>query len=455
MSTLQNELEDTRHRVEALLAEGDLDSARDLALTLHASDLADLVEAMDEHLRVRLVSVLPAEQASEALAEMEEGEDRAELLAALAPAKGAELLSELADDDAADLFAELDPPEQQRILRELSADEAGDLIELLEYGDDTAGGLMTTELVAVDASLTAEEAIYEVRRQGREVGVFYVVWVVDSERRLLGTLNLDRLIMADPSSSVADIVEEPIATVLPSVDQEEVGRLIARYNVVSLPVVDERGVLLGRITFDDVIDVIEAEQTEDILLMAGLGHGDEEALRYTWRQSVRARMPWLLANLGTAALASAVVYMFSETIESVVILAAIMPIVAGLGGNAGTQALAVTARSLAVDKTPHDVTALRRHVGRELTVGMINGAVLGSVVALVATLLGGDPMLGLVVLLAMWGNLAVAGFLGSFVPSIMDRLGLDPAVSSSMFVTPFTDLCGFLFLLGLASALLL
>jgi magnesium transporter len=281
-----------------------------------------------------------------------------------------------------------------------------------------------------------------------------VVWVVDGERRLLGTLNLDRLVMAEPRSSIADIVEEPVATVLPNVDQEEVGRLIARYNVVSLPVVDEQGILLGRITFDDVIDVLEAEQTEDILQMAGLGHGDE-ALRYTWQQSVRARMPWLLVNLGTAALAAAVVYVFSETIESFVILAAIMPIVAGLGGNAGTQALAVTARSLAVDSGPNDAGALRRHVGREVTVGLVNGAVLGSVVAVLAMLLGGDPMLGLVVLLAMWGNLAVAGFLGSFVPSIMDRLGLDPAVSSSMFVTPFTDLCGFLFLLGLASALLL
>jgi magnesium transporter len=454
MSTLQNELEDTRHRVEALLSGGDLDSARDLALTLHASDLADLVEALDEGVRVRLLSVLPVEQASEALAEMEEGEDRGDLLAALAPERGAQLLSELADDDAADLFAELEPTEQQRILRALPAEAAGDLIELLEYGEDTAGGLMTTELVAVDASLTAEEAIYEVRRQGREVGVFYVVWVVDGAGRLLGTLNLDRLIMADPLSSIADIVEEPIATVLPSVDQEEVGRLIARYNVVSLPVVDERGILLGRITFDDVIDVLEAEQTEDILQMAGLGHGDE-ALRYTWRQSVRARMPWLLVNLGTAALAAAVVYIFSDTIESVVVLAAIMPIVAGLGGNAGTQALAVTARSLAVDSGPNDAGALRRHVGREVAVGLINGAVLGAVVATLAMVLGAAPMLGLVVLLAMWGNLAVAGFLGSFVPSIMDRLGLDPAVSSSMFVTPFTDLCGFLFLLGLASALLL
>jgi magnesium transporter len=454
MSTDPTELEATRERVEALLATGDLSGARDLALKLHASDLADLVEALAEVVRVRLLSALPAEQASEALAEMEKGEDRGDLLAAFAPEKSAELLSELADDDAADLIAELEPTEQQRILEALPADEAGELIELLEYGEDTAGGLMTTELVAIDASLTAAEAIDEVRRQGREVERFYTVWVVDAERRLQGTVRLDDLIVADPAGKVADIVQAPLATVSPDLDQEEVGHLIARYNLVALPVVDPKGVLLGRITFDDVIDVLEAEQTEDILLMAGAG-SDEGALRYTWQESVRARMPWLFVNLGTAALASLVVYLFAETIESVVILAAIMPIVAGLGGNAGTQALAVTARSIALDHGPADRSALSMHVGRELAVGLVNGAVLGTVVALLATAFGGDPMLGLVVLLAMWGNLAVAGFLGSFVPSIMHRFGQDPAVSSSMFVTPLTDLCGFLFLLGLGSALLL
>jgi magnesium transporter len=454
MSTHQDEFDDALQRVETLLAEGDVAGARDLALTLHASDLADLVESLGEDVGVRLLSAMPAEQASEALAEMEEGEDRGDLLAAFAPEKGAELLSELPDDDAADLFAELEPTEQRLILDELPADEAGELMELLEFGEDTAGGLMTTELVAIDASLTAAQAIAEVRRQGREVERFYTVWVVDAERRLQGTVRLDDLIMANPSGKVADIVEAPLATVSPDLDQEEVGHLIARYNLVALPVVDERGVLLGRITFDDVIDVLEAEQTEDILLMAGAG-SDEEALRYTWRQSVRARMPWLFVNLITAALASLVVYYYAETIESVVILAAIMPIVAGLGGNAGTQALAVTARSLALEHGPTDRSTLSQHVGREVAVGLFNGAILGSVVALLATILGGDPMLGLVVLLAMWGNLAVAGFLGSFVPAIMHRFGYDPAVSSSMFVTPFTDLCGFLFLLGLGSALLL
>jgi len=455
MSTPDERLEEARERIQATLEAGDPHAAGALAveLDLHASDLADLFERLPEELGVQLLSALPSELASEALAEMEEGDARGDLLAALTPERGAALLVELPDDDAADLMLDLEPGEQRRILDALSAEDAGDLIGLLRYDEDSAGGLMTTELVAVEATLSAGQAIEQVRHQGREVDNFYTVFVVDGERRLQGTLRLDDLITAEPDRVVSDLVQEPVATVGPHVDQEEVGRLIARYNLVAMPVVSDDGVLLGRITFDDVIDVIEAEQTEDILLMAGLG-SDEEALRYTWRESVRARMPWLFVNLLTATLAAGVVYLFSETIESVVILAAIMPIVAGLGGNAGTQALAVTVRSIAVEgrgrKRP-----LGLHVGRELAVGLINGAIVGMVVAVLAGLLGGDRTLGVVVLVAMWGNLAVAGFLGSLVPAVMDRLGLDPAVASSMFVTPFTDLCGFLFLLGLGSALLL
>jgi magnesium transporter len=453
-STPQDELENVGFRIRELLVGGDAAAAGQAAGAMHASDLADLLEELDEELRISFLSALPVDLASGALAEMEEGEDRGELLSALAPDLRAEFLKELADDDAADLIGELELGEQQRILDALPADEAGELIGLLKYEEDSAGGLMTTELVAVEAALTAAEAIEVVRIQGREIEDFYTVFVVDTERRLLGTLRLDDLVIADPSSLVGELVEAPVATVHPGVDQEEVGRLISRYNLASIPVVSDDDVLLGRITFDDVIDVLEAEQTEDILLMAGLG-SDEDALRYTWQESVRARMPWLFVNLGTAALASGVVYIFSETIENVVILAAIMPIVAGLGGNAGTQALAVTVRSLSVDRNPTRKRPLTDHVGRELAVGLFNGGVLGLVVGVVAVALGGDPMLGGVVWMAMFGNLVVAGFLGSFVPSLMDRVGLDPAVASSMFVTPFTDLCGFLFLLGLGSALLL
>lgn len=452
MSTPAEELEEVQERLAALVAAGDPEALLEALEELHPSDIADLVETLEDHHQVHVLSVLPADLASETLAEMEEGEDRGDLLAALHPTRSAELLQELADDDAADLVGELEPHEVHRIFRELPEEDAGDIRELLSYDEETAGGLMTTELVSVEVSLTAAEALAEVRRQGREVEEFYTVFVVDVRHRLLGTVRLDHLVTAEPDELVAALVEEPVATVGPEVDQEEVGRLISRYNLASIGVVGDDGVLLGRITFDDVLDVIEAEQTEDIFRMHGVG-GDEEALRFTWSESVRARLPWLFVNLVTASLASSVVYAFSETIESVVILAAIMPIVAGMGGNAGTQALAVTVRGIALE----GASARRRGpvVGRELLIGLVNGLVLGGVVSLLAIAMGGSPMLGLVLLLAMWGNLVVAGFLGSFVPTVMARLGIDPAVSSSMFVTPFTDLCGFLFLLGLGSALLL
>ena len=455
MSTSEEHVEDVRERLQELAAAGDIDAVREAALELHPSDVADLVESLDEqHHQVQLLSLLPPELASEALAEMQVGEDRADLLAALHPALGAELLHELADDDAADLIAELEPHERQRILEALPHEEAGDLSGLLLFDEESAGGLMTTEVVWVDVSLTARQALDQVRVRGREVEDFYTVFVVDAQRRLKGTVRLDDLVMADPDEPIESLVEAPVATVLPTVDQEEVGRLIARYNMVSMPVVNENGVLLGRITFDDVIDVIEMEQTEDILLLAGVGP-DEGALRYTWLESARSRVPWLFVNLVTAAMASAVVYTFSDTIENVVILAAIMPIVAGLGGNAGTQALAVTVRTIALEGGPGRRRELWLMVGREVTVGLVNGAVLGSVVAVLAASVGGDPALGAVVFFAMWGNLLVAGFLGSFVPTVLSRLGIDPAVGSSMFVTPFTDLFGFLFLLGLATRILL
>jgi magnesium transporter len=454
MSTASDEKETIQERIGALVAAGDFNLAGALARDLHPSDVADIIESLDVQERVALVSILPAELASETLAEMEQGEHRNLLLAALTPEKGAELIEELADDDAADLMGELELDEQQKILEALPGPTAEELIELLRYDEETAGGRMTTDLVAVRGNLNAGQALTQVRLQGQEVEDFYTVFVVDARRRLLGTLRLDDLVIADPDSPITSFVEEPVTTVAPQEDQEEVGRLMARYNLAAIPVVSNDGILLGRITFDDVIDVMEAEQTEDILLMAGVS-AETEALRYTWSESVRSRLPWLVVNLLTAAAASAVVYYFSETIENVVILAAVMPIVAGLGGNSGTQALAVTVRFIAIQGSGGSIRDLGAVVGRELAVGLVNGMVIGAVVATLAILVGGNPTLGLVVFLAMWGNLIVAGFLGSFVPSVVSRFGVDPAVGSSMFVTPFTDLFGFLFLLGLATRFLL
>lgn len=456
MSIPPPEMEKVQQRLTALLAEGDREALLHALEELHPSDIADLVEALEDDHRVHVLSVLPVDVASETLAEMEEGEERGDLLAALHPAKSAELLQELADDDAADLLAELEPEEQHRIFEQLPEEDAGDIRGLLLYDEETAGGLMTTELVSVESTLSAAQALEQVRIQGREVETFYTVFVVDPRRRLLGTVGLDALVTAEPHEKVEALVEPPVATVLPDMDQEEVGRLIGRYNLASIPVVNEFGALLGRITFDDVLDVIEAEQTEDMLRLAGAG-SDEDVLRQTAWASVRTRLPWLLLNLATAALAAGVILAFEDTIEQVVTLAFLAPIIAALGGSSGTQSLAVTIRRLTLEghrTVPGFVT-------RELTVGLVNGAVLGLGIAgisLAVGLLGlghPDPMLGVVVLLAMWGNQVVATVAGASIPTVLEHLGVDPSVASSVFVHTLTDLCGFFLLLSLASAILL
>jgi len=444
-------------RVRILVDAGDAAGLAQAAVDLHPSDVADLLEALpSDDERIALLRALPAEVASEALAEMEGAEHRGDLLAALDPQRGAELLQELADDDAVDLIAELEPEEARAIFAALPLREAGELRGLLRYDEESAGGLMTTELVSVEGHLTTAQAISEIRLRGREVEDFYTVFVVDRSGVLIGAVPLDELILAEPDTPVAEVAEPFPVTLLPHVDQEEVGKILSRYNLVSVPVCDEGGRLLGRITFDDVIDVLEAEQTEDILRLAGVS--DEEEVRAGWRDAVRSRLPWLCLNLLTAGAGASIVVFFATTIEQLWYVAAIMPIVAGLGGNSGTQALAVTVRRIAVT---HGLLEKRSDaVGKELLVGLTNGVTLGllaAAVAWVAVLVSPDldPGLPFVVLLAMWGNVVVGGFAGAFIPTVLDRAGIDPAVASSMFVTAFTDLVGFFLLLGLASAVLL
>lgn len=450
MNPPDDERPSVQEQVEDFVAAGNLAGALALVGDLHPSDLADLVEELEEAGQVQLLSALPTELASDTLAEMEHGDDRGDLLAALSPEKGAELIDDLPDDDAADLISELDPPEQQALLEALPEGRADELIDLLQYDEETAGGLMTTDLVAVEASVTAAEALALVRVQGQEVEDFYTVFVVGADRRLIGTIRLVDLVMADPESPIDGLVEEPVAAVHPGEDQEQVGRLIARYNLAAIPVVTPVGVLLGRITFDDVIDVIEAEQTEDIFRLAGIS--DEEELKHGWRESVRTRLPWLLLNLVTAALAAGVILYFEDVVAEVTTLAFLAPIIAALGGSSGTQSLAITIRRLTIEG--HG--GARGFVAKELLIGLVNGAALGLGIAGIALMVpGAPPMLGLVVMMAMWVNQIVAGFAGAFIPATLDRIGVDPSVASSVFVHTLTDLCGFFLLLGLASRLLL
>jgi magnesium transporter len=246
-------------------------------------------------------------------------------------------------------------------------------------------------------------------------------------------------------------MEEPVARVGPEEDQEEVARLMARYNLPSVAVVDVDGRLLGCVTFDDVSDVVEAENTEDILRFGGVSATEE--LRGPWWMAVRSRLPWLLVNLVTAFVAGAVVLSRQEVVSRIVLLAAYMPVIAGMGGNAGTQALAVTVRGLGLGLIA--TSEATRVIAKEMVAGLVNGLATGMITGFVALVLGHGAKLGLVVFLAMSGNLLVAGFAGAFIPVLLERFKVDPAIASSIFVTTFTDVCGFSLLLGLASAILL
>jgi magnesium transporter len=436
-------------RMVELVRRGELGLFTRRAHDFEPADLAEVLTALDEKERVSVVQALPPELSSQALAEMPEEAHAEETLAALDPDLAAEIVDELDDDDAADILGELDPKRQEQILS--AVEDRSEVDQLLRYHEETAGGLMTTHMVTVTDTATAEQALEEIRRQAEEVEDFYQVFVVDSENHLVGTLPLKDLVISRPERPIRAFMTDADIFVTPDLDQEEVARLMARYNLPSVPVVDERGHLLGRVTFDDVIDVVEAETTEDLLKFGGVS--PDEELAAGWRSSVRSRLPWLSVNLLTAFLAGGVVYSFQHTIQRTLALAVWMPIIAGMGGNAGTQALAVTVRRLALGLLP--VKVFTRVVGKEILVGIINGLAIGLVVGIVAAYMGEGPRLGLVVFLAMTGNLMVAGFAGAFIPILLERSGVDPAVASSIFVTTFTDVCGFLLLLGLAGMLLL
>ncbi|MYA32994.1 MAG: magnesium transporter [Gemmatimonadales bacterium] len=453
---MHEQLEEQRHllieEVRARLEAGDADALLAFVEPLHPSDMADVLEHVEEAERMALLQLIPAALASDALAEMEEEEKPGELLASMEPERIAEIVEELADDDAADLIGELDPEERARVFESVPDEEEREIRELLEYPEESAGGIMTRDLCAVGSGATAAAAIEELRAQAEETEDLYTVFVVGPRGRLRGVVTLRDLVLAAPETRIADLLEPPAAVVSVDLDQEEVGKILSRYNLAAIGVIDEEGRLVGQITFDDVIDVVEAEVTEDILRFASVS--DEEQLRGTTLGAIRSRLPWLAVNTLTLSVAAVAVWLYRDTIEQLAILAAVMPVIAGLGGNAGTQALAVTIRRIALaDELPEERWSA---VVKELVVGLVNGLAIGLLVALVSLLLPNtEAIFGLVVMIAMWGNLAVASALGAFFPILLERSGVDPAVASSVFVTTFTDLFGFVLLLGLATRFLL
>ncbi|KAF0094252.1 MAG: magnesium transporter [Puniceicoccaceae bacterium 5H] len=413
--------------------------------------LASFLDRLEVDQRRVVLRQLSNERAAHVLSEMDE-EHAAEVLSAMRELRAVKVLDSFDADDAADVVAELEDEHRERLLAKIESGWRETIERLLEYESDTAGGLMTTEVATLFDVMSVDAAVERIRSFAEQYEDLHYVYVVDRKRRLLGIVSLRKLIQARPTQKVREVMNPDIRGIVrPETDQEEVAQLMAEYNLPDIAVVDEDNHLLGVITHDDILDVVYEEATEDIQKLAGAG-GDE-SLTDKVTYSVKRRIPWLHVNLATAFMASAVVMSFGDQISAMPVLAAFMPIVAGIGGNSGQQALAVAIRSLAMGEI-HEAEK-RVILFKQLSIGLINGFAVGCVAAVIAYLITGQAKLSLVILLAMIANMAIAGVSGAFIPLALRALKRDPAQSSSIFLTALTDTGGFLIFLALGSWLLM
>jgi magnesium transporter len=431
--------------VAQALEEGDTATVRSLVADVENPDLADLIEMLEPEQRVGLIQALGSDFDFEVLTEVDE-KVRDQLSEDLPNDVLARGVSELDSDDAAYLLESLEADDQQEILDQMPQGERAALQRNLLYPEETAGRLMQADFVAVPPFWTVEQVVDFARETEDLPETFSEIFVVDPGFHLLGSVDLSRLLRSKRDVKVDTIMDTDRHIVLATADQEAVARQFERYGLMAAPVVDKNERLVGVVTVDDVVEVIEQEVDEDAKLLAGVG---DERLSDSVREIAPPRFSWLFVNLFTAVLASAVISLFDATIESMVALAVLMPIVASMGGNAGTQTMTVAVRALATREL--NPTNVVRVVVRETAVGLINGMAFALIMALVVFLWFGTEQLGLVIGAAMIVNMLAAALAGIFIPLALDRLGFDPAVASTVFVTTVTDVVGFFSFLGLAT----
>ena len=441
--------ETTDHLV--MLAEmGREEQVHEAMRRLHPADAAELLDALEEDdLRSRLFAHLETSRAAATLVLLSD-QSRESLLDTVPESRLRGFLTALESDDAADILAELPREKVERLLQAIPPRLSADVRDLLRYDEESAGGIMQREFVAMPADATVDDAIDAVRRRAADVPDIHNIFVVDEQQHLIGVLPLRQLILANPRTALRNLMQTQPVAAHTGMDQEEVATLFSKYDLLSLPVVDATGRLVGRITVDDVVDVIEEEASEDIYRLAGLG--DQASVHESVRDSMKRRLPWLILNLGTCFLSASVVALFEGTIQSLAIAAAFMTMVAGSGGNAGVQTLALVVRGIALG----ELTFLnaRRVVWKEFMTGALNGLVLGIIAAILAFVWKGVPLLGVVVALAILGNLCIAALVGVLIPLGLKWCGIDPAIASAVVLTTFTDCFGFFFFLGLLTLLL-
>jgi magnesium transporter len=434
-------------RVLDAVEAGDDEVARELVQPLHPADVADLIELARRDEREGLVKALAGIISPDVLAELNDFV-REDLIDEMEPQQVADLAGQMETDDAVALIEDLDEDEQQAVLEKMEPDDRAAVEEALSYPEESAGRLMQRDLCAVPEHWKVGQVIDYLRSEDELPTDFWEVFVVSPDHHPVGTCKLSTILRSPRTTLVSDIMHREQTLIQVEMDQEDVALRFQKYALVSAAVVDGSGRLVGMITVDDIVHIIQEEAGEDVLLLSGAG--EEGDINEPVIESYRTRVRWLITNLGTALVASTIISFFEGAIAQLVVLAALMPIVAGVGGNAGTQTLAVTVRALATNQLTS--SNRWRAVGREMRVALLNGGTVAAILGVGVALVFGNPLLGGVIAAAMLANILVAGTVGSLVPLTLERFGIDPAVSSSVFVTMVTDSMGFLLFLGLAVA---
>lgn len=434
-------------KLNTLIASGTYSQIKALIDILKSADIAALLESTPFEQRAIIWNLIDPEQQSEILQELHQ-DIVSDLLADSSNEEVVTLLAQVeSDDDLTDILQQLPGTITQQLLRSMDSQDRARVENLLSYGEDTAGGLMDTDTISVRARVTVGVVLRYLRRHIELPAMTDNIFVVNHRDQYIGLLPLRRLLVADPGMTVREVMITDIDPIDAETHESEVASIFARYDLVSAPVIDSNGLLLGRITIDDVVDVIKDEADHSLLSMAGLTE-DDDTFAPIWR-TAKSRAVWLGANLITAFLASAVISIFEDTIAQVVALAVLMPIVASMGGVAGSQTLTLVIRSMAQGQLVD--SNIMWMIRRELAVGLINGCVWASVVAFGAYFVFGDFTLGLVIAMALLINMAAAAFSGATLPRLLQKLNIDPAVAGTVVLTTITDVVGFMSFLGLAT----
>ena len=423
----------TKHELENYLKEN------------HFIDIAESFEELDDGELKRILSLMSDENKAKVIEQADE-ELQEKILELFSDEEIIMIFSHMSPDDITDILGYIEFQKRKSILDNMKRSEANKLRELLGYEEDSAGGIMTTRYIAFREELLIKDIMAKIKMIAPKTEVIEKIFVLNNKRELIGEADLRDILISPDDMQLKEIKNENIISVHPDEDQEDVARMVSKYDLKVIPVISRRNQLLGIITIDDIIDVILEEGTEDILKLGGVS--EEENINSKLLISIKKRLPWLVVNLGTAFLASFVVGTFQGTISRAVILATAMPIVAGMGGNAGTQSLTVTIRGIALGEL--SMIDNNKMVLKQIFVGFINGAVLGFITGFIMFLVNKNIFLGFIIFLAMIGNLTIACLTGFLIPVTLKRLKVDPALASAVLLTTFTDVCGFFLFLGLA-----